>query len=363
MKKPHAFEGHAAFFNTWSKPLAEAHHFIHLITELRVKRPRFRLVRHDLQIQLRTSDSGERAFRVLNQRAGITVAAFILGDRERIHPSAVPVVTHHHRSDQTLFQHADEEKLRLHGERVSNRYTRVALWFARRGVFRKRLCPEREYRLRVALIEDPDNHSASSTDRSIDIIWSISSFVTFSAGMKRSRFGRAAFRSKPSGPMSRAISTIFGPLSLLSSNARSRPSPRSPLKPRSSESCNNCAFRYSPRSRTPSRKPGAVSCEITEKPAAVINGLPLYVPPWSPGSKHATSLVESSAANGTPPPMPLPKVMMSGSTPDNSYANKVPARPQPLCTSSTIISNPCFFVSARKACMNSRVAGITPPST
>src|SRR5471030_1604530 len=113
--------GACGFFNARSKPLAEADHCIHLITELRVKRLRLRLVRHDLQIQLRTSDGGESALRVLDQRAGITVTAFILGYRERIHPSAMPVVTHHHRSDQTLFQQADEEELRLHGELVSNR--------------------------------------------------------------------------------------------------------------------------------------------------------------------------------------------------------------------------------------------------
>src|SRR5471032_1755312 len=89
------------------KPLAEAHHFVHLITELRVKRLRLRLVRHDLQIELRTSYGSERAFRMLDQRAGITVAACILGDRERIHPSAMPVITHHHRSDHTLVQYAD----------------------------------------------------------------------------------------------------------------------------------------------------------------------------------------------------------------------------------------------------------------
>jgi hypothetical protein len=51
------------------------------------------------------------------------------------------------------------------------------------------------------------------------------------------------------------------------------------------------------------------------KPAAHISGLPLKVPPWSPCSKQAACSVASSAASGTPPPMPLPSVMMSGSMP------------------------------------------------
>ena len=50
-------------------------------------------------------------------------------------------------------------------------------------------------------------------------------------------------------------------------------------------------------------------------PAALDSGLPLNVPPWSPCSKQAARSVASNAASGTPPPMPLPSVMMSGSMP------------------------------------------------
>ncbi len=54
--------------------------------------------------------------------------------------------------------------------------------------------------------------------------------------------------------------------------------------------------------------------------------------------------------------------MMSGSTFDSSYANSVPQRPQPACTSSTMNSSLCLSASARSPCMNSRVAGTTPLS-
>ena len=55
--------------------------------------------------------------------------------------------------------------------------------------------------------------------------------LTFSAGMKRSRSGRGEFSSRPTGAMSRARSTICGPMSVPSFSARSKPSPRSPCKP------------------------------------------------------------------------------------------------------------------------------------
>ena len=71
----------------------------------------------------------------------------------------------------------------------------------------------------------------------------------------------------------------------------------------------------SPVSATDFRKPASATCSSTASPAAHISGLPLKVPPWSPCSKQEARSVASSAASGTPPPMPLPSVMMSGSMP------------------------------------------------
>ena len=46
-----------------------------------------------------------------------------------------------------------------------------------------------------------------------------------------------------------------------------------------------------------------------------MSGAPLNVPPWSPYSKQLALAEATSAAIGTPPPSPLPSVMMSGCDP------------------------------------------------
>ena len=51
--------------------------------------------------------------------------------------------------------------------------------------------------------------------------------------------------------------------------------------------------------------------------------------------------VEITPESGNPPPMPLPTVMMSGTTPSCSEAHMAPLRPNPVSISSTIKSAPC----------------------
>src|SRR5277367_6325696 len=88
--------------------LAEAYNLIDVITELGVKPLNLRLIRHDLQIQLRTSKLFQLRLRTLDERTGVTVAARIFGHCKRIHPSAMSVIPGHHRADQSLILHADE---------------------------------------------------------------------------------------------------------------------------------------------------------------------------------------------------------------------------------------------------------------
>jgi len=58
------------------------------------------------------------------------------------------------------------------------------------------------------------------------------------------------------------------------------------------------------------------------------------------GVAAVISAVEMMPLTGKPPPMPLPIVMMSGSTPECSLANIVPVRPKPVMISSTMSSAP-----------------------
>src|SRR5438132_933080 len=93
-----------------------------------------------------------------------------------------------------------------------------------------------------------------------------------------------------------------------------RPPRTSPRPCRADSFCSSLS-RNRPASTADFRKAGSATCSSTARPAAHINGLPLKVPPWSPCSKHDAYSVASNAASGTPPPMPLPSVMMSGSIP------------------------------------------------
>ena len=76
-----------------------------------------------------------------------------------------------------------------------------------------------------------------------------------------------------------------------------------------------------------------------------MSGAPLNVPPWSPYSKQLALPDATRAAIGTPPPSPLPRVMMSGWMPACSYAKRRPVRPMPVWISSTIRRMPASRVS------------------
>ena len=88
-------------------------------------------------------------------------------------------------------------------------------------------------------------------------------------------------------------------------------------------------------------------------------------PPWRAGCRRrwsracpatmplAASLVAMKQPTGKPPPMPLATAMTSGVMPAHSWANSLPVRPMPHCTSSRTSSRPCSSHSLRRPFRNS----------
>src|SRR3954468_23240135 len=111
---------------------------------------------------------------------------------------------------------------------------------------------------------------------SIAIIISISSFDTVNDGMKRSKFGRGAFSSKPA---SRARSTILGAMSCRRSSATSKPLPRTSPREKRCDRFDSADTRYAPFDATPGRNSGARIAFMIAQPTAAMSGLPLNVPP------------------------------------------------------------------------------------
>src|SRR5699024_12519276 len=91
-------------------------------------------------------------------------------------------------------------------------------------------------------------------------------------------------------------------------------------------------------SYTPSRSRSS-QLPIAKLAPAQTAGFPPKVEPWLPCPIPAATLsLTSTAPMGRPPPSPLARVTMSGRRLYCSQARKVPVRPTPVCTSSTIRS-------------------------
>ncbi|CFN82895.1 Uncharacterised protein [Bordetella pertussis] len=65
---------------------------------------------------------------------------------------------------------------------------------------------------------------------------------------------------------------------------------------------------------------------------------------------------------GTPPARPLARVMTSGRISAHWWANHLPVRPIPDCTSSIMSSQPRSVHSCRTPCRNAMSEGRMPPS-
>ena len=67
------------------------------------------------------------------------------------------------------------------------------------------------------------------------------------------------------------------------------------------------------------------------------------------GLAFVRSSVETTADSGKPPPMPLPQVITSGTTPSWSTPQNFPVRPKPVIISSAMKRAPWSFAIARTA--------------
>ena len=93
-----------------------------------------------------------------------------------------------------------------------------------------------------------------------------------------------------------------------------------------------------PISKALSYSPSFSSTSMAVMATLQPKGLPPKVLPCSPGLIHniTSSLVRAADTGKTPPPRALPRVRMSGFTPSQSHADRLPVRPRPDCTSSAI---------------------------
>ena len=91
---------------------------------------------------------------------------------------------------------------------------------------------------------------------------------------------------------------------------------------------------------------------MVSTPARMDSGLPPNVVPWLPGVKMLAAFGPATTAPiGTPEPRPLASGITSGTMPAHWWANHLPVRPMPHCTSSIIISQSCSSHMARTPCM------------
>ena len=119
---------------------------------------------------------------------------------------------------------------------------------------------------------------------------------------------------------------------------------------------NSCLFTFCRRlslSKT-SNTPRAAAHEIGEAP----NVLPI------PASWTESIILDlpTTAARGKPPPIPLAKVTISGSTFTFVAPNISPVLPNPVWTSSKINKMLCFLVISLSFLRNPLDAGMYPPS-
>ena len=98
---------------------------------------------------------------------------------------------------------------------------------------------------------------------------------------------------------------------------------------------------FAPRVAARSTSFSAAITRSTALAAAQARGFPPKVVPWSPiCTVLATAALHRKAATGKPPPRPLARVTMSGTTGSCWYPSGVPVRPIPVWTSSQTSSAP-----------------------
>src|SRR5450830_55994 len=176
-------------------------------------------------------------------------------------------------------------------------------------------------------------------------------WITLSAVTLSSRPASAAW--PVSAPQGRSSSTPI-----------IRPWPRMSLTPgRLPSSRTRAARRWAPTRAALSSRPSSSMMRMVSTPARMASGLPPKVVPWLPGWKMAAALGPATTAPiGTPEPRPLARGITSGTMPAHWWANHLPVRPMPHCTSSIIISQSRSVHRARSCCRYSICIGLMPPS-
>src|SRR3989475_2006602 len=189
---------------------------------------------------------------------------------------------------------------------------------------------------------------------------SSSSTAMTSGGSRRITSGPAVTTSRP---RSRAAATI-GAAGSASSSPHMSPRPRtSRTRGARAASRSSRALSHSALRRTSARKAGSAIVRTTSRATPATSGPPPNVVAWPPGlSTAATALVTRTAPMGSPPASGFARVRMSGTTPACSYANSVPVRPRPHCTSSKMTATPRESHSSRTNPSHSGSTGRTPPS-
>jgi hypothetical protein len=91
-------------------------------------------------------------------------------DRERIDPPAMPVISAHDRANDRVINDRNKEQLRLRPHFIGDRQSRISLRPRRVRILGEHIAPQSDHSLAIARIESANDHSESSTLRSIDSI-------------------------------------------------------------------------------------------------------------------------------------------------------------------------------------------------
>src|SRR5881296_2367400 len=211
-----------------------------------------------------------------------------------------------------------------------------------------------------ALLPQDRQRAHASTASSTTVPRSSSSGVMTSGGTSRSTFVPAV---RISSPRSRAAVTN-GAAGSVSSRPHISPRPRaSRTRGRRAARAASRAPSHSPLLRTWARKSGSAMVCTTASATLETSGPPPNVVAWSPGLRAvAIASRRSTAPIGSPPASGLASVRRSGTMPVCSYANRVPVRPSPHCTSSKMMATPRESHSSRRNPSHSGSTGRTPPS-
>mmetsp|Transcript_11759 Transcript_11759/g.27449 ORF Transcript_11759/g.27449 Transcript_11759/m.27449 type:complete len:631 (-) Transcript_11759:1616-3508(-) len=187
-----------------------------------------------------------------------------------------------------------------------------------------------------------------------------SSWLRISGGTRRTTRSAVTLNSRPASRpwASRA------PHGRSSSMPSIRPWPRISTTPATPASASaRPALSAAPTLAALSSRPSSCMIFSVSMPARIASGLPPKVVPWLPAlSTPAARGPQTTAPTGTPEPKPLARGITSGWMPAHWWANHLPVRPMPHCTSSSISNRSCASQTRRRACRNSMRAGLMPPS-